>query len=102
MELLARCVETGIMVMIVDTLRTPEEQAENIRKGVSWTTHSRHLTGDAIDICPFDTWALHSSDKLHWGEDPVWQQIGEIGERIGLIWGGRWTQKDLGHFERRS
>lgn len=101
-ELLARCIEAGIMVMIVDTLRTPEQQAANIRNGVSWTTKSRHLTGDAIDICPFDTWALHGVDKLQWADDPTWTRIGEIGERLGLIWGGRWTQKDLGHFERRS
>ena len=99
MELIARCAEAQIPVMIIDTRRTPEEQAENLRKGVSWTKNSRHLTGDAIDVCPYGVFALHGPDKLQWDDDPVWQRIGEIGERIGLRWGGRWQQRDLGHFE---
>lgn len=99
-ELLARCVEAGIMVMIVDTLRTPEEQAANVSRGVSWTLRSKHLTGDAIDIAPFETFMLHGPDKIRWEEtDAAWQRLGEIGESLGLIWGGRWRQKDLGHFE---
>ena len=103
MELLARCVEAGIMVMVVDTFRTPEEQAINIAKGVSWTLHSRHLVGKAIDICPFDQWNLHGPDKLKWDPtDPVWQALGQLGKRIGLLWGGDWQRRDLGHFEWRG
>lgn len=99
-ELLARCVEQGIGVAIVDTLRTPAEQAANLAKGVSWTTHSKHLDGDAIDICPYATWDLHGSDKLNWDDaDPVWIKLGAIGEALGLRWGGRWKVRDMGHFE---
>jgi len=99
-ELLARLVEAGIHVLIVDTLRTPEEHAENLRKGVSWTTRSKHLTGDAIDIVPYETYALHGHDKVQWDSgDPIWTRIGAIGESLGLRWGGRWKQKDMGHFE---
>lgn len=98
-ELLARTIEAGIPVMIIQTLRTPEEHAANLAKGVSWTTHSKHLDGDAIDICPYETWALHGPDKLQWSDDPVWQRLGTIGEALGLRWGGRWQQRDLGHFE---
>ncbi len=100
MELLARCVEAGIPVLIVDTLRTRAEQEQNIKTGVSWTKNSKHLTGEAIDVCPYDVYQLHGADKLQWnGSDPVWQQIGVIGEALGLRWGGRWTVKDMGHFE---
>ena len=99
-ELLAQLVEAGILVMIVDTLRTPEEQAANIAKGVSWTTRSKHLTGDAIDIAPFEAWALYGSDKVRWNaDDPVWLRIGQIGEALGLRWGGRWKVRDMGHLE---
>src|SRR3972149_1349000 len=42
-ELLARSVEAGIPVMIIDTLRTPEEHAANLAKGVSWIKVSKHL-----------------------------------------------------------
>ena len=102
MQLIARCIEAGIMVMIVDTRRTPEEQAENVKKGVSWTLNSRHLTGDAIDICPYETFALHGPDKLRWDEaDPVWNRLGEIGVKLGLKWGvvKQGVRIDKGHFE---
>jgi peptidoglycan LD-endopeptidase CwlK len=103
-ELLARLVEAGIPVMIVDTLRTPEEHAANLAAGTSWIKHSKHLDGDAIDIAPFEQYQLYGPDKLQWNAaDPVWQRIGAIGESLGLIWGGRWkTKKDMGHFERHD
>lgn len=100
MELLARCVEAGLMVLVVDTLRTPAEHAENLRRGVSWTTRSKHLDGLAIDICPYESYLLAGPDKLRWdAADPVWLKLGKIGESLGLRWGGRWTVKDMGHFE---
>lgn len=99
-ELLARCVEAGIPVMIIETLRTQEEHEANLAKGVSWTKHSKHLDGLAIDICPYETFQLHGPDKLQWNTaDPAWDEIGRIGESLGLRWGGRWKQKDMGHFE---
>jgi len=99
-ELLARLTEAGIPVMIVDTLRTPEEHAANLAKGVSWTKHSKHLDGDAIDICPYSVYALYGADKLMWDSgDLIWTRIGPIGEALGLRWGGRWKQKDMAHFE---
>lgn len=114
-EVLARLIERGVMVGIVDTLRTPEEHAANVAKGVSWTTRSKHLPrrlrgypasdvdadkSDAIDLAPYETYALHGADKLQWDPaDPAWLLIGQIGEAAGLRWGGRWKQQDLGHLE---
>lgn len=99
-ELLARLTEAGISVMVIDTLRTPEEHAANLAKGVSWTTRSKHLDGDAIDICPYAIFIADGPDKLLWdARHPVWPKIGAIGEALGLRWGGRWKQKDMGHFE---
>ena len=104
-ELLARLTEAGIMVMIVDTLRTPAEQQANVAKGVSWTLNSKHLTGEAIDVAPYETYALHGGDKLKWDDtDPVWQRIGQIGEAVGLKWGvvRKGMRIDLGHFEMKA
>ncbi|UOF82080.1 l alanyl d glutamate peptidase endolysin [Caudoviricetes sp.] len=101
-ELLARLTEAGIPVMIIDTLRTQAEHLANLAKGVSWVKRSKHLDGLAIDICPYDQYQLHGPDKLKWdGNDPVWQQIGAIGKKLGLTWGGDWTKKDFGHFENK-
>lgn len=98
-ELLARLTEQGLYVVIVDTLRTPEEHARNLAKGVSWAPHSRHLDGLAIDLCPVESYVAGRS-KLRWDADaPGWQVIGAVGERLGLRWGGRWKQRDLGHLE---
>ena len=33
-------------------LRTVEQQRENVRKGVSQTMNSKHITGDAVDLYP--------------------------------------------------
>lgn len=105
-EFLARCVEAKIPVLIVDTLRTAEEQTQNIKRGVSWTTNSKHLPQQpdgksfAIDIVPYQQFILHGQNKLMWDSfDPVWLKIGEIGESLGMKWGGRWTKRDMGHFE---
>lgn len=101
--LLARCVEAQIPVLIINTLRTPAEQAANIANGVSWTKNSKHLTGDAIDIAPYAVYQEVGPDKLQWNAaDPIWFQLGKIGEAIGLRWGGRFgppARPDLGHFE---
>lgn len=106
-EFLARCVEAGIPILILDTLRTKEEQIENIKKGVSWTLKSKHLPDEngkanAIDICPYSVFELHGPDKLQWdSSDLVWTKLGALGEAAGLKWGVvmNGKRKDLGHFE---
>jgi peptidoglycan L-alanyl-D-glutamate endopeptidase CwlK len=99
-ELVARCVEAGIPVMIISTGRTEEEHQANLAAGKSWVIRSKHLDGLAIDICPWEEFNLNGPDKLAWdGDNQVWARIGEIGESLGLRWGGRWKKRDLGHFE---
>lgn len=100
-ELLARFTEAGIAVMIIDTLRTQEEHEANLANGTSNTKHSKHLDGDAIDVCPYSVYQLAGPDKLQWNaSDPAWMHMGLIGEKLGLRWGGRWKKPhDPGHFE---
>lgn len=116
-ELLGRLVERGVAVMIVDTLRTEAEHLENLRKGTSAAKLSRHLPrrlrrwcaqsdpnrekSDALDICPYEMYALHGPDKLRWEpSDAAWKVIGEEAEKLGLVWGGRWVKPhDPGHVE---
>lgn len=114
-ELLARLVEKGIPVLIVDTLRTEAEHASNLAKGVSWTARSKHLPrklrgwpttdpdaekSDAIDLCPWEQYDAHGPDKLGWEPGhPGWNVIRDEAEKLGLRSGSRWKQKDLGHVE---
>jgi hypothetical protein len=113
-EVLARLVERGLAVMIVQTLRTLEEHQRNMANGTSRTALSKHLPrrlrgydpdspdadkADAIDLCPYAIYDLHGPDKLQWdASDPAWAVIGAVGESVGLQWGGRWRDPhDPGH-----
>lgn len=103
MELLARLAEAGLPVLIITTRRTAAQHALDLATGVSWTEHSKHLDGLAIDVCPYEHYELYGPDKLQWkSDDPVWQKVGAVGERLSLRWGGRWKQRDMGHFELAS
>lgn len=92
--------ELNWTMVVVDTVRTPEEQQENIRLKVSWTTKSDHLPqpvcgkSHAVDIAPY-----HLTQKKNWAPDhPDWEILGRMGEGIGLYWGGRWKKRDCPHF----
>lgn len=122
-QLLVKCVEAGIMIMIVETWRSQAAHEEDVKNGRSWVKKSKHQNtivkaipiviidtletetesipaSLAIDIAPYSQYQLHGSDKLQWdGNDPVWKILGEIGESLGLKWGGRWETKDKAHFE---
>ena len=121
MEVLARLVERGVHVMIVQTSRTWAEHNDNLANGTSRVALSKHLPrkvrgrvagtaedekSDAIDLCPFETFQLAGPDKLHWSDSDTpaaraaFAAIGEIGEMLGLRWGGRWHDPhDPGHLE---
>lgn len=105
-ELLARLAEHGIPVMLLETWRDATRQAKLRSEGRSWVSFSdhQHETDDgrpssrAADLAPYSEYKLHGADKLEWsGEDPVWERIGTVAEGVGLKWGGRWRQRDLGH-----
>lgn len=60
----------------------------------TWTLSSKHIEGKAIDLVPT------KDGKLWWSApEEVWERMGQIGESVGLSWGGRWETKDRPHFE---
>jgi hypothetical protein len=100
MELLARFVEARIPVFIINTRRTPAQQAAAIASGHSWVQHSKHLDGLAIDVCPLQQYSLHGPVKLDWNaSDPIWEQMAQLAEALDLRCGYRWKQRDCGHYE---
>ncbi len=94
-QLLEECRRAGISLVVIDTRRTLAEHQRNLARGVSWIRHSLHLDGLAIDVCP----ETLLREKFWAPAAPEWQVAGEIGERLGMRWGGRWKQRDMAHFE---
>lgn len=77
-----------------DGLRTEAEQRENVRRGVSQTMKSLHLTqddgfGHAVDLVP---WV---NGKLRWEWGPIYNiavamRLASAELNVDLIWGGVW------------
>jgi hypothetical protein len=112
-QFIADCEAANLPVTIEDTGRDPATQQANIEAGRSWTLNSKHLPqppemrSEAFDAVPKALAVLK-----YWGwngtletSDPRWLQMGEIGENLGLEWGGRWpvnpphSRPDPGHFQ---
>lgn len=106
-----------IPIRVTQTLRTLAEQqayweiGRAQQKDGVWietgkvVTHAKpgesaHNFGMAFDIC-FIGKTIAECYPPH--DDIRWRQLGELGEAIGLAWGGNWTGwKDFPHFERRG
>jgi peptidoglycan LD-endopeptidase CwlK len=65
-------------------------------KKVTWTRHSKHNDRKAFDI------AMMINGKISWNTAD-YLKAGEIGQRVGLEWGGSWIKtKDFPHFELKE
>ncbi|HOL44530.1 MAG TPA: M15 family metallopeptidase [Methanothrix sp.] len=100
--------EAGIPFMLTCTLRTQAEQDALYAQGrtkpgpiVTWTRKSKHIEGRAFDIAILRDGKPCWDVKADVNQDsvPDYIQAGEIGESVGLIWGGRWKKPDYPHFE---
>jgi peptidoglycan LD-endopeptidase CwlK len=107
--------EVGIPFMFTCTYRSQEEQNElwsrgrdgDTRPKVTWTRKSRHTNRTAFDIAILNDGQPCWSTKISVNENdvPDYTEAGQIGESIGLKWGGRFRgangkpQPDFAHFE---
>lgn len=108
---LANARAAGIDLLVTCTYRSNEEQAAlyaigrtkpgrivtNAKPGRS--THNNTLNGKpaalAVDVVP-----LRDGKPVWAASDPVWKRVGEIGEKVGLEWAGRWTTfREYPHFQ---
>lgn len=108
---LANARAAGIDLLVTCTYRSNEEQAAlyaigrtkpgrivtNAKPGRS--THNNTLNGKpaalAVDVVP-----LRDGKPVWAASDPVWKRVGEIGEKVGLEWAGRWTTfREFPHFQ---
>jgi peptidoglycan L-alanyl-D-glutamate endopeptidase CwlK len=112
-KLILRAMENGTPIIITQTYRTKEEQdalyaqgrtapgrvVTNARGGESY-----HNYGLAFDVA-----IIGRDGKVRWENDADvnangvsdWEEVGRIGEELGLEWGGRWQEKkrDAPHFQ---
>ena len=80
-------------------------------KIVTWTLKSKHLLKTYQDnkrySLAFDVAIIKPNTKIIlWDKPDInnnnrndYMELGELGEKIGLIWGGRFKNPDMPHFE---
>jgi peptidoglycan hydrolase-like protein with peptidoglycan-binding domain len=103
------CAHDGIAVLVTQGLRTWEEQSALYAKGRTVppigrrfiVTRARggrsfHNFGLAFDIVVLDALGKADWDASH----PGWKRAGDLGQSVGLGWGGAWTSfRDPPHFQ---
>ncbi len=106
-EFLERCEAADIDVLITSTYRDNESQAALFAQGRTKPGHrvtnarpghSYHNWRVAFDVVPM------RNGKPVWGtsgqDAKLWEQVGRIGEEVGLEWAGRWQSfKEFPHFQ---
>ena len=100
---LAACSQRGVTVAITSGWRSPAEQRRLYAKGrttpgpiVTNATPAKapHCRGAAYDVVPV------IREKPTWDALDLFLIVGLEGEKLGLVWGGRWPKlKDMPHFE---
>lgn len=76
-----------VQVLIYETIRTKEMQAENVKKGASKTMKSYHIVGQALDFVFVD-----NSGKALWSLNSYLSKIDIINyaKKLGFTWGADW------------
>ena len=108
----------GYPVYISETLRTAERQAELVRRKLSWTSHSRHQDGLAVDLvdgrtvaghlvlwgASMDVWRLSEEEERQRREAAAefFAALGAAAHRHGVTWGGDWKHYDPAHIEETT
>lgn len=102
-------------LFVVEGLRTRERQAELYAQGrtkpgkkVTWTLHSKHLDGKAVDLAPLINGAIDWADLSKF--DAIAKAMQDAAKEVGVSvrWGGDWDmdgqprergESDSPHFE---
>ena len=124
---LQRCEARGLHVIVTQTDRTRAEHRAFCAQGrepldlvntkrevaglppitkvqnrrITWVEFSVHEFGFGFDVCIVKDGRAEWDTKadINANGDPDYEEIGRIGELLGLVWGGRFKGRDLVHFE---
>ncbi|GEM_PF-211992 len=92
----------GIQMVLLEGYRSPERQEALASREVKVTAarggQSKHQYGMAVDLAPFRDGRLVISESDPWAAQ-VYEIYGQEAEAVGLVWGGRWSFRDLVHIE---
>lgn len=94
---LVACNHIGMEPVITCTRRDGREQDRlfELKKTNAHAGHSYHQYGLAFDFL-----LMRDGVVLHDGNDPDYRRAGEIGERLGMRWSGRFRSiREAGHLE---
>jgi peptidoglycan L-alanyl-D-glutamate endopeptidase CwlK len=91
-------------VMGFETLRTRERQAFLYGHGRDYSDGRGIVTNAQTHLYSFHGYGLAidvvEKDATPWDAPPsFWNAIGEVAEKHGLAWGGRWKTPDLPHVQ---
>lgn len=81
------CLDKGIEILIYETIRTVEQQRQNVAKGASQTMKSYHIVGQALDFVPIKSNGLE--DWNGYNKEP-WASAIRYAKQVGFEWGGDW------------
>ena len=105
--------EAGHDAVIICTWRSPAEQLVAYKSGLSkrlqgphnYVDANGHPASRAFDFCVLIngkiTWNTTVSDDT--SGHPAYEELGKIGESLGLEWGGSWKSlKDMDHLQLKG
>lgn len=81
------CLDNNIEILITETIRTRQKQAEYVARGSSRTMRSWHLVGQALDFVPITS--TGGTDYNAYYRPDIQKAIVEA-KRLGFEWGGDW------------
>ena len=96
--------EHGYEMVLIEGYRSPERQnllaglGAHVTNAVAWQSYHQH--GLAADSAFMRAGKLVISERDPWAAKG-YELYGEVAQRVGLTWGGRWQNADLGHVELR-
>lgn len=97
--------EHGYDMVLIEGYRSPERQTAlaslgaHVTNAAAWQSYHQH--GLAADSAFMRDGKLVISERDAWAAKG-YELYGVVAQRVGLTWGGRWQNADLGHVELRK